>query len=78
MVTRDDLKPWILQALRKEGGRAPLTIVAKDIWDNHQVELKASGDLFYRWQYEMRWAATVLRKEGKLKSNPAGQPWELA
>jgi len=37
------------------------------------------GDLFYTWQYDMRWAATKLRRDGKLKAatrSPKGT-WEL-
>lgn len=40
--------------------------VAKHIWANHEDELKRSGDLFYSWQYDMRWAAQNLRGAGQL------------
>jgi hypothetical protein len=36
--------------------------VAKHIWKHHESELKASGDLYYTWQYDTRWACTKLRE----------------
>jgi len=53
--------------------------VAKDIWTHHEEELKASGKLFYTWQYEMRWAAQKLRDAHKLAYSKTGrqQVWQL-
>ncbi len=64
MADREDLKRWVVDALNEAGGRSSLIEVAKHIWDSHEGELRGSGDLFYKWQYDMRWAATALRKEG--------------
>ena len=79
VADKDDLKGWVVDAIRAHGGNARLIEVAKHIWQNHNEELKRSGDLFYTWQYDMRWAATVLRKSGVMKSaemSRAGR-WEL-
>lgn len=65
-VTKDDLKLWVLEAVTALGGKAKLLDVAKYIWAHHEPDLRVSGDLFYKWQYDMRWAANVLRHEGKL------------
>jgi hypothetical protein len=54
MFTRDDLKPLIIKALKSYGGKARVLDVCKYIWDNHESEIKASGDLLYRWQYDVR------------------------
>lgn len=64
MADREDLKKWVVEALKENGGQAALIDVAKHIWMHHEKELRASGDLFYKWQYDMRWAAMVLRKQG--------------
>ena len=72
MATKDDLKSWVLDAIREAGGASSPIDVAKHIWKHHEQDLRASGDLFYKWQYDMRWAATSLRKEGKL-----GSGWNL-
>lgn len=66
-MTKDELKTAVLSAIRANGGKAQLIEIAKYIWDNHENELRASGDRFYRWQYEMRWLANELRREGKLE-----------
>ena len=66
MANRSDLEGWVLDAIARNGGEASVLEVAKDIWTNHEAELKASGDLFYTWQYDMRWAADRLRKASKL------------
>lgn len=66
MASRSDLVVWVENALREHGGEASIVEVAKAIWTAHEDELSKSGDLFYTWQYDMRWAALKLRKEGKL------------
>jgi hypothetical protein len=65
-ATKENLKAWVVEALRARGGRAHLVDVAKHIWKHHRTDLEDSGDLFYRWQYDMRWAANILRNEGVL------------
>ena len=77
MADRESLKMWVVQALKSNGGTARLVEVAKYIWDRHESELRKSGDLFYTWQYAMRWAATALRGDGILAKTKSGQPWEL-
>lgn len=61
------LEEWIIEALRNNGGKATPLEVAKYIWINHSHELQDQGDLFYSWQYRMRWAAHALRKQNMLK-----------
>ena len=54
--------------------------VSKAIWEAHQSDLAASGDLFYTWQYDVRWAAQKLRESGvlmKLDGDRRGQ-WVIA
>jgi hypothetical protein len=66
MSYRDDLKEWVLSAVDSHGGEATLLEVAKDIWKNHEDDLRRYGEAFYVWQYDMRWAAQYLRDEGHL------------
>lgn len=72
MATREDLKQWVLTAIHQAGGSSSLIEVARHIWQHHEAELRASGDMFYTWQYDMRWAATALCKEGRM-----GEGWVL-
>jgi hypothetical protein len=80
MATKHDLKEWVVEALTAHRGSAHHIEVAKHIWANHRADLEASGDLFYTWQYDVRWAADDLRREGKLMPKPKGDkgPWQLA
>jgi hypothetical protein len=65
MVSREDLKPWVLDALRLHGGKARIVQTAKYIWDTYESDLKRSGDFFYKWQYEMRWAGGSTSTRGE-------------
>ncbi len=67
-----DLEEWILAALRANKGAASIVDIAKHIWENHETELRQSGDLFYTWQYRMRWAAQRLQHAGKLRKLKEG------
>ncbi len=78
--TRDDLVAAVAGALQKLGGRGTIVDVAREIWRAKEGQLKGSGDLFYTWQYDMRWAATRLRQSGVMAGvdrSPTGV-WELA
>ena len=80
MTTKHDVTDWVVGALKELGGRGSLIEVARQIWKSHEPELRSSGDLFFTWQYDMRWSANVLRRKGTMKSaevSPSGI-WELA
>lgn len=79
MSGKEVLTDWVLEALERLGGTGSVVAVAREIWAKHEAELRAAGDLFYTWQYDMRWAATVLRKDKKLRAaedSPRGS-WEV-
>jgi hypothetical protein len=80
VLTRDDLKPWILDALKASGGRGTVIRVCEYVWTHHEDDLRKGGGLFFTWQYDIRWAATILRHEGKLAPTERGNPvpWQLA
>ena len=77
MNTRDVLKDWVKGALCRNDGKLKLIDVAKDIWTHHEKELRSSGDLFFSWQYDMRWAATALRKAGEIEAANDRGIWKL-
>ncbi len=77
MADREDLKQWVYEALKELGGEGSVVEIAKIIWRDHETDLKASGDLFYRWQYEMRWAGQVLQQEKKLAKLKSPRKWRL-
>lgn len=80
MATKNDITDWVVEALKSLGGSAYLVDVAREIWKHHEADLRSSGDIFYIWQYSMRWSANVLRHQGVMKPaevSPRGI-WELA
>lgn len=81
MTDKGILKDWVLQALAELGGSGTVLDVSKTIWHLHRADLETSGDLFFTWQYDMRWAAQKLRDAGALKPSQGRRPfaeWELA
>jgi hypothetical protein len=79
-ITKEGLRDWVFRALTDNGGRATLVEVCREIWKTHENDLRDSGDLFYTWQYDVRWAATELRKTGIMREShdsPRGV-WELS
>ena len=78
-MTRYDLPEVLYDSLHDLGGKATIINVCRYIWSNHEAELRLSGDLFYSWQYDIRWAATELRKTKKMQVaeiSPRGV-WEI-
>ncbi|SDZ88781.1 hypothetical protein SAMN04515656_1015 [Eubacterium aggregans] len=78
-MVRTDLSDILYDDLKKLGGCANIVDVCKYMWKHHEKELRDSGNLFYTWQYDIRWAATELRKTKKMKDtkdSPRGI-WEL-
>lgn len=67
MATKHSLKTWIVEALQQApGGSMHHVRIAEHIWRHHEDELRLSGDLFFTWQYDLRWAAQTLREDGVL------------
>lgn len=64
MRNKKILEDWVYKAIKANSGSATIVEVAKYIWSQYQTELANSGDLFFTWQYDMRWAAQNLRKAG--------------
>jgi hypothetical protein len=77
MASNALLKTWVLEALEALGGSGKVVDISRHIWENHEADLKAEGDLFYTWQYAMRWAAQTLQHEGKLSKGGKDRTWFL-
>lgn len=80
MTTRDDLEGWLESALKNLGRKGKIVEICKVVWTQHQADLESSGDLFYTWQYDIRWAAKRLRDKKIMKSVEASPKnlWELS
>ena len=79
MSNRNDLQDWVYEALQNLNGKGRIIDVAKYIWKHYENKLRASGDMFYTWQYDMRWAATKLRESKKILPAEKSQKgvWQL-
>ena len=71
---------WVLNALKSLGGKATIVEVAKVVWKDNRPTIEKSGDMLYTWQYDLRWAADILRRQGHLRptSHVDRGVWELA
>ena len=67
-MKRNDLPDILYHVLHDLGGQADIITVCKSVWAIYRSDLEKSGDLFYCWQYDIRWAATELRKTGRMKA----------
>lgn len=72
---RETLKPMVARVLESSGRRMTIVEVAEELWRKHELDFKKEGDLFYIWQYEMRWAAQLLVDEGKVEKSRKGWIW---
>jgi hypothetical protein len=80
VVDKAILQVWIVEALTQLGGTGSIIDVCRVVWQRHEADLRASGDLYYTWQYDLRWAATKLRHAGILAEteSKSRHPWRLA
>lgn len=87
-MTRNELPKILCEILKGFGGRAKMMDVFKEFWRLYGNKMSPSEDIFYTWNYDIRWAATKLRKNGimrqaKEQENTYGQDisskgiWEL-
>jgi hypothetical protein len=79
-IKKHDLPNILYNTIKDMGGQANIVDVCKYVWDHYRNDLENSGDLFYTWQYDIRWAATELRKAKRMKSTEESIKgfWEIA
>lgn len=79
-MDRSKLKLILLDTLESLGGSASILEICRFVWRYHLEETLTPRDkAFYTWQYDIRWAATILRKENLIKAHmesPRGI-WQL-
>jgi hypothetical protein len=79
MPGKENLQEWVMEAIESLGG-GTVVEVSREVWRRHEGDLREAGDLFFTWQYDIRWAAQELRDGGQLM--PADQVprgvWALA
>lgn len=76
---REIMTGWVVEALQQLGGKGTIIDIARRVWDRHEPDIRAAGDLLYEWQYELRWAGDILRRDGILRPSDHAERgiWEL-
>lgn len=64
MIQKSDLPLILEMILLRLGGKANILTVFKEFYKLFGSNLTEDNPLFYTWNYDIRWAATKLRKEG--------------
>lgn len=80
MATKHDLQARVIEALQRLVGENSVLDVCREVWSRHEDQLQASGDLFYAWPGDIRWAAQKLRDASALAKavGHRNRPWRLA
>ncbi len=66
MTHRSLLRSWIVEALQVSGPTASPLDVAKAVWVRHEQDLRATADLLFTWQLDLRATAEAMVGEGSL------------
>lgn len=71
---------WVVEALQQLGGKGKIVAISELVLEKHEADIRADRELLHEWQYELRWAGDILRKNGILKpaSKSSRGVWELA
>ena len=67
-ISRKDIIDLVVDALKSLGGKGTIVQVASKIWETYGAVLEQSGEIFYTWQYDIRWARHKLAADGVLKT----------
>jgi hypothetical protein len=71
MAKKEDLAGWVIEAVAAHNGEATIVQICKYVWENHEQDLRQSGNLFYTWGYDIRWAGQWLRDNEYLQPKEA-------
>ena len=70
------LRSWIVESLQVSGPTASPLTVAKGVWIRHEQDLRATADLLFTWQLDLRDTAEAMAAEGSLVIEETGA-WTL-
>ncbi len=78
-MRKEELPDYLFKTIEYMGGKGNIVEICRCFWSLYEGDIKPSEDLFYTWQYDIRWAATELRKTNRMKGvdiSPRGI-WEI-
>ena len=78
IISKKDLQNIVKETLIILNGKSNITEISKYIWKKYNYKLLMSGDIFYTWQYDIRWSGIVLKKLGIMKKDSKRGIWELS
>ena len=62
------LRMWVRDIVdQAPGGVTTVMDIKKKVWEFHEDDLKAAGDLFFTWQDQVPWCVTELRNKGVIE-----------
>ena len=62
IISKDDLPRLLEDVLKEMNGNGYILDISKKFWIKYKDNITPDNNLFYTWQYDIRWAATELRK----------------
>ena len=72
-----ELEKMLFGGLQDLGGSGSILDVSRRVLVRHKNKLTHDDDFNSDWSYNLRWAATSLRKKNVLVNNKKGSHWEL-
>ncbi|MCL2176555.1 MAG: hypothetical protein FWB72_01180 [Firmicutes bacterium] len=66
-MKRKDLPQILYELIKDMGGSGKMMDIFKKFWEQNKNAISDKSDLFYTWNYDIRWAATKLRREKRMK-----------
>jgi hypothetical protein len=72
-----ELEKMLVGALQDLGGSGTILAVSRRVLFRHKNKLTLDDDFNSDWSYNLRWAATSLRRKNVMVDNKKGSHWEL-
>ncbi|MCU0104998.1 hypothetical protein N7603_04945 [Acholeplasma vituli] len=66
-LSREDLNRILILLLKELDGSGTIIEICRLFWKKYGHNISQNEDIFYTWQYDIRWSASVLREQGILK-----------
>ena len=62
IISKNDLPILLEEVLKEMDGNGYILDISKKFWIKYKDNITPNNNLFYTWHYDIRWAATELRK----------------